>query len=1122
MTDIPFHQLMAQPIERFRAYEPRIDQIRPFKPAAPTITDRTLHHEVEVHDHQFVHELMQRLIEGRITRLQDADTDDRAGAPALPDGAATPELWRDFFSSTYAPAAGVTTATTTGVPSPVDELDFSTGGAYSAYNWELFYHVPLTIGIHLSKNQRYAEARRWFHFIFDPTDDSDGPTPQRFWKFRPFRATDAELVESLIASLSSTEDTEAKRRTIDCIEEWTAAPFRPHLVARYRPTAYRYKAVMAYLDNLIAWGDDLFSSDLTESITEAVQYYVLAAEILGPRPQEVPSRGKKEPKTYNDLRTSLNEFGDALTAIETTIPFDGLPLPGEGSTSGEAAALQSVGTSLYFCVPRNAKLIGYWDTVADRLYKIRNSLNILGVFRQLPLFDPPIDPAMLARAVAAGVNVSAIVNGSNQPLPLVRYSLLAAKAVEICQDVKGLGAALLAAIEKQDSEALTLLRARHEKAMFAFAESVKYAQVHDAIKAREASEKGLATAVMKYTYYEQLLGNTPADPAAGMKGLERSKLDDLDFGSVEEEPTVTKRTIVPDIATDVDGATGGKLISSGELHELVELASARTGALVAEVLDGIAAGMNAIPSFSLNAHPFGVGGSVSFGGSNLGAILTASAAVAKSISAGHAFEAGNAAKMAGYARRQDDWAHQSNLAAAEIDQVLKQLRGAQLREYIAYRELHNHQAQMAHAEEINAFLDGEKSATVGHTRTTTLAFHTWMRGEVRGLYKRCFDLALDIARKAERALQHELGDDSLTFIDVGYMGGQEGLLAGERLLLDLRRMDLAYLEHRQREYEMTRHVSMAQLDPKALLELRATGSCQLSIPESLLCFDTPGHYFARIKSVAVSIPSVAGPYAGVRCSLRLLKSRIRTDPSLAGGAYAYDPENDDDTRFDVHYSSLEAIVTSTGQNDAGLFEVNLHDERYLPFEGHGVVSDWQIDLPSDFRQFDYDSISDLILHVRYTAREGGEAFAQAASTYVGEQISDETKEPRSRLLSVATDFATAWAAYKQPDAGNGAAPTLQLDLRNEHYPYWAASAPGRLNSVVELRFYARVDAGGDPPATTITLPGAPESVDLDQDDEFGGMLVGTTRVTGVEPVGPLTLTLSHRQLSDLWVVVKWI
>ena len=38
---------------------------------------------------------------------------------------------------------------------------------------------------------------------------------------------------------------------------------------------------MKYLDNLIAWGDSLFRQDTMETVNEATQLYVLAANILG-------------------------------------------------------------------------------------------------------------------------------------------------------------------------------------------------------------------------------------------------------------------------------------------------------------------------------------------------------------------------------------------------------------------------------------------------------------------------------------------------------------------------------------------------------------------------------------------------------------------------------------------------------------------------------------------------------------------------------------------------------------------------------------------------------------------------------------------------------------------------
>ncbi|MCX9029027.1 MAG: hypothetical protein OIN86_12730 [Candidatus Methanoperedens sp.] len=62
-----------------------------------------------------------------------------------------------------------------------------------------------------------------------------------------------------------------------------------------------------------------------------------------------------------------------------------------------------------------------------------------------------------------------------------------------------------------------------------------------------------------------------------------------------------------------------------------------------------------------------------------------------------------------------------------------------------------------------------------------------------------------------------------------------------------------------------------------------------------------------------------------------------------------------------------------------LFETNLRDERYLPFELSGAVSQWRLELPADVRQFDYNTISDVILHLRYTARDGGEQLRKGAS-----------------------------------------------------------------------------------------------------------------------------------------------
>ena len=45
----------------------------------------------------------------------------------------------------------------------------ASGAAYAVYNWELFFHIPLYIAELLSQNQKFEDALKWYHYIFDPT-----------------------------------------------------------------------------------------------------------------------------------------------------------------------------------------------------------------------------------------------------------------------------------------------------------------------------------------------------------------------------------------------------------------------------------------------------------------------------------------------------------------------------------------------------------------------------------------------------------------------------------------------------------------------------------------------------------------------------------------------------------------------------------------------------------------------------------------------------------------------------------------------------------------------------------------------------------------------------------------
>lgn len=174
---------------------------------------------------------------------------------------------------------------------------------------------------------------------------------------------------------------------------------------------------------------------------------------------------------------------------------------------------------------------------------------------------------------------------------------------------------------------------------------------------------------------------------------------------------------------------------------------------------------------------------------------------------------------------------------------------------------------------------------------------------------------------------------------------------------------MAYLDNHHREYELTKHISLAMHHPTALLQLQETGLCEIDLSETLFDLDYPGHYFRRIKSVRITLPAVTGPYTTLLCTLRrLLNSSVRRQSTLLEGEYARDLDNDD-PRFSDRFGAIQSIATSSGQNDSGLFELNFRDERYLPFEGAGAISRWQLEMPNEFRQFDYSTLTDVILHL---------------------------------------------------------------------------------------------------------------------------------------------------------------
>src|SRR6185369_15897840 len=365
------------------------------------------------------------------------------------------------------------------------------------------------------------------------------------------------------------------------------------------------------------------------------------------------------------------------------------------------------------------------------------------------------------------------------------------------------------------------------------------------------------------------------------------------------------------------------------------------------------------------------------------------------------YDASSASIKGGFDRRWDVWKNQENLAKLELKQLERSIEAAKIRLAIAEKELANHEQQTENATAVDEMM---------RTKFTNQELYDWMVTQLSTLYFQTYQLSYDLAKRAERAYQHELGLKESNFIQFGYWDSlKKGLLAGEQQFRDIKRMEVAYLEQNKREHELTKHISLNLLHPQALVALRETNSCFFELPEAIFDIDHPGHYLRRIRSVSLSLPCVAGPYTSVSAHLTLLSNRVRRD-SQVQPQYAW--QGIEDPRFAHDVGGIQSIVTSTGQDDSGVFELDFRDDRYLPFEGAGVISSWRLELPANFRQFDYDTISDAVLHIRYTARDGGEPLKNAVTAGLLDAVTrmqvEQGKTGLFRLFSLRHDFPERW------------------------------------------------------------------------------------------------------------------
>lgn len=360
---------------------------------------------------------------------------------------------------------------------PSDCFDFS--GAYGIYLWEIFFHVPTLVALHLRQEQDFATARKWYQYILNPTNDKN-----QTWQFLPLTQRNKE---------STINDS----RNTQTIQELEIDPFDPYVIAKQRTTAFEKYIIKSYVDNLIDWGDMLFAKKSWEALNQATMLYVRAWDLLGHKPIK-KGNFTVEAKTFEELKS--NQGSGALRKLEAELP----------STNTQSVKIQSTNEiydmakyGCYFCKPGNEEFIGLWDKVEDRLYKIRHCLDITGKRLELPLFQAPIDPRQLIQTISG--SGSSVTVPSIDQLPYYRFSYMVAYARSIVETVIQFGSELLGVLEKRDAEALAILYNKQEEIMANLVTTIKEKAIVALREEAKALDASLNSAKDRKLHYGNLI-----------------------------------------------------------------------------------------------------------------------------------------------------------------------------------------------------------------------------------------------------------------------------------------------------------------------------------------------------------------------------------------------------------------------------------------------------------------------------------------------------------------------------------------------------------------------------------------------------------------------------------------
>jgi hypothetical protein len=692
-------------------------------------------------------------------------------------------------------------------------MDFH--GANGQYFWELFLHMPFLIGHRLNLEHDFAQAERWYNFIFDPSRKADSATGRpAFWNVRP-----------LVADQTSPGYA-------------TSAATDPDGIAMSHPIRYQKAIYRHYLQNLVDQGDAAYRQLTPDSLNEAKLWYVRVLEMLGNRP-DVRLIDHWTPITLQELTSAPNPH---LRSFELQlVQQDQLRLDSQKANGGQSAyrfeqpplrlrtfsqdPTLSELDSPHFRVPINFKLVALWEGLESRLRNLRDNRTLDGKPLSPALYAAPLNPGeMLANL---GQNASGSRGNRNLTLstPHYRFAVMHPRANAAVETLIQFGHTLLSLIERKEQSELQELQ--HQQAW-------DFAQ--------------LAVDLQKQTL----------------------KVDQQNRAAL-----LASRQVV-EARLNFYSERSDEVVSAGEIAAGAAHLAGRHAETVSAVADVVGCALKTAPNhFGMIA---GLANGVITGGWRLEGPAEMASSAAAGIAAtlhgvGDALD-----RVEQYRRRHQEWMLARDQASLEVAQIDAQLAVLDEQTHISELQLHQAETALAQAKITYAFLgkrftqsqlyqwlNGQLASFYYQAYDATLSL--CLAAEACWQYEMADFSTRFIQTTAWNTTHRGLSVGESLKVDLLKMESAY-LSRNDRLLEITKTVSLRQLLEKDPDSNVNEDWDTIHH------RLRTQGNVDFELTQAMFDHDYPGQYCRRIARVSVSLPVTLGPYEDIRATLTQTYNKV--------------------------------------------------------------------------------------------------------------------------------------------------------------------------------------------------------------------------------------------------------